>query len=166
MMHFPHYHRKRSWQIFILGILTGTIIAYSMIIFMYGKMYENVLIDRSELQMEANELSVQNEALLQDKEMLQKQTTFTVQKIEVAFMNQKQASLDRLQIHQLEKLIKQEMEYVIGKEVSDISNHEQLLISVIENRTYAVEDEAYQIEIKRLTISETIKLTILLERDI
>lgn len=164
-MHFPHYHKKRGWQIFLLGILLGTVIGYSIVIFMYGKMYEDILFERGELQMKANELSVQNEALLQDKELLQKQVKFTVQKVEVVFINEKQASLDRLQLHQLEKLIKQEMEYVIGQEVSEISAHEQLLISVIENKTYTVEDDSYLIEIQRLSISETIKLTITVKRN-
>lgn len=162
-MHIPPYHKKRSWQIFFLGIFAGSVISYTVIMFMYGKMYENLLVEQSELQTKFNEVKAQNEALLEDKEKLQEKSNFIIQSIEVTFLNDQQLKLDRLSTHQFENMVKQELHYIIGKEVKSISDHDNLLISVIENKTYTLEDKSYHIEIKRISISEKVKLALIVK---
>src|SRR5690625_701163 len=162
-MHIPPYHKKRSWQIFFLGMFAGTIIAYTVIMFMYGKMYENLLVDQSELQTKFNEVKAQNEALLEDKEKLEEEANIIIHYIEITFLNDKQLKLDRVSTHQFENIVKQELHYIIGKEVKSVSDNDNLLISVIENKTYTVDDKSYKIEIKRISISEKVKLTLIVK---
>src|SRR5690625_2321082 len=162
-MHIPPYHKKRSWQIFFLGTFTGAVITYSLIMFMYGTMYENLLIEQSELQTKFNEVKAQNEALLEDKEKLEEKSNFIIKSIEVTFLNDQQLKLDRLSTHQFETMVKQELHYIIGKEVKSISDNDNLLISVIENKTYTVDDKSYHIEIKRISISDQVKLTLIVK---
>jgi len=162
-MHIPPYHKKRSWQIFFLGTFAGVVITYAVIMFMYGKMYENLLIEQSELQTKLNEVKAQNEALLEDKEKLQEKSNFIINSIEITFLNDKQLKLDRLSTHQFENMVKQELHYIIGKEVKSISDNDNLLISVIENKTYTLEDKSYHIEIKRISISEKVKIALVVK---
>src|SRR5690625_2309422 len=162
-MHIPPYHKKRTWQIFFLGTFAGAIVSYVIIMFMHGEMYENLLVEQSELQTKYNEVKAQNEALLEDKEELEEKSNFLIQELEVNFLNDKQLKLDRLSTHEFENMVKQELHYIIGKEVKSVSDNDNLLISVIENKTYTLEDKSYHIEIKRISISEKVKIALVVK---
>src|SRR5699024_12371494 len=69
------YHKKRNWQIMITGIWIGAIIGYIILIFMYGRMYEQTLTDQVRMQTEISELERQNKALLEDKEDLEEKSS-------------------------------------------------------------------------------------------
>lgn len=157
-MHIPPYHKRRSWQIFILGLLMGSLIAYFVLVFMYGKMYEAILTENIALQAEVRELTQQNEALVNDKEKLQAKSTLTVQTITIHFINEKQFRFDQLIVHQLNDLIKQELRDIIGKDVRTVSESSQLLISLIENKKYTVDDLSYHFIVRKLTIAEEMTL--------
>lgn len=159
-MHIPPYHKKRSWQILMVGAFIGSIIAYVVLVFMYGKMYEAVLTERIQLQTKIAELERQNEALLQDKEELEEQTTVIIQSIQIQFMNGQELRFDRLITHQLEDLIKQEINFIIGKDVKSISASDELLVTVIENKTFTIDDLSYQFEVKKLYLSEQVKISL------
>ncbi|MBO1003390.1 sporulation membrane protein YtrI [Pseudogracilibacillus auburnensis] len=159
-MHVPPYHKKRSWQILIIGILIGSVIAYLVLAYMYGKMYENVLSDRIQLQSKITELERQNEALLHDKEELEEQKTISIHSIDIEFMNKEDMRFDRLITHQLEDLIKQEINDIIGKDVKSVAENDDLLVTVIENKTFTIDDLSYQFEVKKLYISEQVKLSL------
>src|SRR5699024_9464248 len=114
IMHVPPYYRKRSRQVFIVGVVVGTIIAYLIFVLMYGKLYGDLLIERTELETELKDLQRQNETLLLDKEQLQREQRLTVQTIDIHFVNGKQLRFDRLTIHQLSSLRSEERR--VGKE--------------------------------------------------
>lgn len=157
-MHIPPYHKKRSWQIFLVGVWVGAIIAYVVLVFMYGRMYEDVLSEQIQLETKIGELERQNETLLQDKEDLQEKTPDTILSISMQFINKDDLHLDRLITHQLEDLVKNELSSVIGKEIDSVSENDQLLIELIENQTFTIDDLSYQFEVKKVSFSETLKL--------
>src|SRR5699024_3912322 len=103
-MHVPPYHKKRSFQVFLLGMFVVSIIAYIILAFMYGKMYENILTYNMKLQSTVEELERRNEALLADKQSLEKRN-LTVQSVEINFSNTEDLRMDRLILPQLEDLI-------------------------------------------------------------
>src|SRR5690625_4708595 len=115
-MHFSPYHKKRIWQIFIVGIMTGAILAYFIFTYMHGKMYEEVLLDKIQLQKKVEELQRQKFIIQQDKEHLQEKNTLTINMIEIEYINSGQLKLDRLITHQFDVLIKEELHNVIGKD--------------------------------------------------
>src|SRR5699024_11882729 len=59
----------------ITGIWIGAIIGYIILIFMYGRMYEQTLTDQVRMQTEISELERQNKALLEDKEDLEEKSS-------------------------------------------------------------------------------------------
>src|SRR5699024_9923825 len=127
--------------------------------FMYGKMYENILTDNMKLQSTVEELERRNEALLEDKESLEERN-LTVQSVEINFSNTEELRMDRLILHQLEDLIRSEVSEVIGREIDSIAENDDLLISLIENKTFTIDDFSYQFDVVKLSISETVRFTI------
>lgn len=159
-MQIPPFYKYKSYQIFILGALSGAIIAYIVLLYMHGKMYENVLVEQVELKMEIKEIRKQNEILIDDKEEMEAQSAATVKGIQIDFENAKELKFDRLSTLQLENMVKNELANVIGKTIQSVSESDDLLVTVIENKTFTIEDHSYQFEVKKISISEQIKLTL------
>lgn len=159
-MHISPYHKKRSVQHFLLGVFTGTIIAYLIFTYMYGKMYEDVLLDKIQLQTKVSEVERQNEVLLLAKEDLQEKAILTIDAIEITFLNTDELKLDRLITHQFEDLIKQELTDIIGKDSQSVALNDEMLIMLIENKKYIIDDLTYEFKVRKLTISNKIKLTL------
>lgn len=162
-MHIPPYFKKRSWQYFLIGAFFGGIIAYVILLFMYGTMYETLYQDNLTLRNHLEELKSQNEALLKAKEDSEEKVDdeLTIQRIDVSIANANQLQLDRLIIYELEGLIKQDLNHVIGQKIQVISETSALLISAIENKTYLVDNFSYQFETSQLTISQTLKVILI-----
>jgi len=159
-MQIPPFYKYKSYQIFILGALSGAIIAYIVLLYMHGKMYENVLVEQVELKMEIKEIRKQNEILIDDKEEMEAQSEATVKGIQINFENAKELKFDRLSTLQLENMVKNELANVIGKTIQSVSESDDLLVTVIENKTFTIDDYSYQFEVKKISISEQIKLTL------
>lgn len=159
-MHFPPFYKAKSYQIFILGALSGALIAYLILLYMHGKMYEEVLIEQVELKMEIKEIKKQNEILIDDKEEMEAQSTATVKGIQIDFQNAEELKFDRLSTLQLENMIKSELANVIGKTIQSVSESDDLLMTVIENKTFTIDDYSYQFEVKKISISEQIKISL------
>lgn len=159
-MHPFPFHKKRSYQIFILGTLLGAIIAYIILLYMHGKMYENVLVEQVKLKMEIKELKKQNETLIDDKEEIEEQTEATVKAIQVEFTNAEKLKFDRLTTLQLENMVKSELSNIIGKTIKSVSESDDLLVTVIENKTFTIDDQSFIFEVKKVSISEKIKLSL------
>ncbi|MFC2948643.1 sporulation membrane protein YtrI [Virgibacillus sediminis] len=160
-MHIPPYHRKKTWQRFIVGAVTGAVMAYLVYLYIYGSLYEQLLEENYQLQSELEEVKRHNEALLEDNEELDKKTKtpVTVETIQVKISNGKDLKLDDLILHQLEEMIKEEINHLVGKDLSAIANSDELLISTIENKSFTVDGFTYFFKIEKLLISTDIKLT-------
>lgn len=159
-MHIPPYHKKRSWQILLIGAFFGAVIAYLLLVFMYGHMYEASLSEQIQLETKIKELTRQNQALMEDKEDLQEKSDPTILSIHLQFLNEKDLHLDRLITHQLEDLLQNELGAVIGREVDSVAENDQLLIDLIENQTFTIDDLSYSFEVKKIAISTKLRLSL------
>lgn len=161
-MHVPPYHKKIGWQRFFVGAFFGAIIAYCILMYMHGIMYERLITEHQELQSVADDLKRQNEVLSKDNQDLDDRYNekVAIESIELTIINEKQLKLDRLLRHQLEEYIKAEIEHTIGKPLSSIAENDLLLISAIENKTFKVDDFSYQMQVQTLTISKVIRITL------
>ncbi|WP_156291450.1 sporulation membrane protein YtrI [Oceanobacillus salinisoli] len=161
-MHIPPYYKKPSWQFFIVGAVFGSLIAYLILLYMYGSMYEDLIRENQELESEIRELTIQNEALIEDNEDLNEKTNEapTVESLEVEIPNWEELKLDRLIVHDLEEMVKEEIHHLIGEEISVVAESDFLLERAIENKGFKIDDVTYYFEVTKLTISETVKLTL------
>lgn len=159
-MHIPPYYKKKSWQRFFVGTIFGAVIGYCVLLYMYGSMYEDLLGQNIELQSQVKELK-----LLQDSEDEEEpKASYTVNKIELGFTNEKELKLDTLLKHQLEGLIMEEIGHIVGQDVHVVAEGKQLLESTIVNKEFTIDDLTYIFTVKKLVITETVE--IMLEGDV
>lgn len=161
-MHIPPYFKKRHWQWLIIGLCFGASISYALFIFMYGVMYEKLLEENFQLITEVTELEERNKALLQDQQQLdeQKMKLMTIDSIDIHLENAEQMGFDRLAVLQLKELIKREVSHIIGKDIESISDSDELLVKIIENKPFKVGDFFYYFQVIRLTIGNKVKISV------
>lgn len=159
-MHIPPYHKKRSYQLFLLGAVFGTIIAYLVLLFMYGKMYERAIYDQLELQTALTELEAQHEALLEEQEEREEKSSAVITSLQIEFVNAEELKFDRLITLQIEDLVKRELADIIGKSIQSVSDSDDLLVTIIENKTFTIDDLSFEFEVKKISISERVKLSL------
>ncbi|MFC4022551.1 sporulation membrane protein YtrI [Oceanobacillus longus] len=162
-MHIPPYHRKTTWQRFFAGAFFGGFIAYFILIYMYGTMYEELLAENMEFTSQIRDLKDQNEALLKDKEDLDEKSRepLTVSSIVITIVEGDQLKMDRLIELQLEEMIIEEINHLVGEEVDMINKSDQLLLSAIENKGFTIEDVTYYFEVNKLTIASELEVSVI-----
>lgn len=160
-MHIPPYHKKKSVQRFLAGTFAGAVIAYLLFVYMHGSMYSHLLEENRDLKSEVTELRNQNEALLEDNENLGEKSKepIKVETIDITITNEEDLS-DSLIIHDLEELIREEITHIVGKNVSIISESDDLLKATIEGKDFTVDDFTYQFTVETLVIHQTVKIAV------
>ncbi|QKY69670.1 sporulation membrane protein YtrI [Lentibacillus sp. CBA3610] len=160
-MHIPPYHKKPSFQRFLVGMFIGAVIAYFVFVYMHGSMYGQLLEENRDLKSEVTELNNQNEALLEDNEDLDEQSKepIKVEAIEITIINEEDLP-DRLIIHDLEELMKEEIEHIIGQDLSIISESDGLLTATLENKVFTVDDFEFQFTVEKLYLTPTVKISV------
>src|SRR5699024_654813 len=125
-MQIPPFYKYKSYQIFILGALSGAIIAYIVLLYMHGKMYENVIVEQIELKMEIKKIRKQKEILIDDEEEMEAQADATVKGNKIKFENEKKLKFDRHSTLQIENMVKNELENVSEKTSQSVSESDDL----------------------------------------
>ncbi|MFS0673061.1 sporulation membrane protein YtrI [Ornithinibacillus sp. 179-J 7C1 HS] len=161
-MHVPRYHKKPGWQRFLVGMLFGALISYWVVIFMYGTMYQEKVIENSKLHEELNDAENRILALEKDNEDLNEKSKqkIVIEEIELEILNAKELKIDMLLQNELEGLVKEEIKDIIGKDLLMVAESDTLLLSSIENKSYKVDDFSYDFEIKRLIIAPTVRIIV------
>lgn len=159
-MHVPQVRGRKKRQQFLLGLFVGFLCGYGLLMYMYGTMYEELYEENLTLSMKVEELEKINESLIKDQEKENEQQ-MSVSAIEIEITNHRQLKLDRLIVHQLSEMVKKEIQHIIGQDLHIISESDQLLISTIENKDFTIDDFTYKFEIKKLTITQTVKIQLL-----
>jgi len=161
-MHIPPVYKRPSWQRFLIGVVVGVVVAYVIMLFMYGTIYEQIVQENSELRASNKELTNFNDALLEDKEEAEEQEAkpYTIEQIDIMIENEKELRLDRLATHQLEELITDEIDLIIGKSVQSTAENNELLIAAIENKTFKIDGFSYSFEVSRFILYSTAKITL------
>lgn len=161
-MHIPRYYRKPGWQRFLVGIFFGALISYWIVLFMYGTMYERLLEENSKIQQKLNNAENKILALEKDNVDLNEKSKqkITVEEIDLVILNAEELKIDTLLQHQLEGLVKEEIQDIIGRDVASLTESDSLIMSSIENKTFRVDDFTYYFVIERLIISPTIRIVV------
>lgn len=161
-MHIPPMYKRPAWQRFLIGTVVGAFLAYLVLLFIYGTIYEQVVQENSELRASNKELTNFNNALLEDQEEAEEKesTPYTIERIDIVIENEDELRLDRLATHQLEELIMDEIDLIIGKNVQSTAENNELLIATIENKTFKVDDFIYTFEVSKFILYSTVKITL------
>ncbi|PKR79277.1 hypothetical protein CEY16_05925 [Halalkalibacillus sediminis] len=161
-MHFPPYYKKKTWQAFFIGIFAGTIIGYMIFIYMYGVHTERWIEENLTLRNELSEVQNENELLKQDKDDLSEENEkkFTIQKVEIEWLNATELKLDRITLLRLNEKVQAQVQPVIGRSIQSVHDQKELLIRTIENKTYPLNDINYQMEVVHMTLSTTMTISL------
>lgn len=161
-MHIPPLHKRTTWQRFFIGVAVGAFLAYLILLFMYGTMYEKTIQNNSELQSTNNELKKYNDALIEDQEEAEEREDqpYKIDQITIDITNEKELMLDRLATHQLEELVMEEIDLIIGKSVQSVAENNALLIATIENKSFKVDDASYTFEVTQFILYSTVNVTL------
>ncbi len=161
-MHIPPIYKRPAWQRFLIGTVVGAFSAYIILLFMYGTIYEQVVQENSELRASNKELTNFNNALLEDKEEAEEQESkpYTIEQINITIENEKELRLDRLATHQLEELIIDEIDLIIGKSVQSTAENNELLIAAIENKTFKIDSFSYTFKVSKFVLYSTVNITL------
>lgn len=161
-MHIPPHYKRPSWQRFFLGVVTGILVGYVIMLFMYGTMYEQVVDENRTLRASNKELTNYNKALIEDQEEAEERVNapYTIERIQFNIENEKELRLDRLASHELEELLIDEIDVVIGKSVSSVAENNALLIAAIENKSFKVDDFTYTFTVKKFILYSTVLFTL------
>ncbi|WP_121639476.1 sporulation membrane protein YtrI [Virgibacillus sp. Bac330] len=159
-MHIPPYHKKVTWQRFFVGVMVGGVIAYCILLYMYGTMYEDLIIRTNHMQSEISQLRNQNESLLADNDELNEKSVkqVTIESISFTVKNTEELRIDRLIAGKLEELVQEELKHIIGKDLSIIAESDSLIVASLENKTFTVEEFDYTFSVNKLIISNNIKI--------
>ena len=126
-------------------------------------MYERLFEKNLSLQSQVSELESQNNALSEDKKAIDEENKerLTVERIEIVIANADKLQLDRLIIHQLDDMIKKEINHIIGNDIRTVSESVKLLQSTIQNKEFSIDDFTYYFEVETMTISNTVEFTLI-----
>ncbi|SFD60675.1 hypothetical protein SAMN05216238_102390 [Lentibacillus persicus] len=160
-MHIPPYYKKSSFQRFLVGAFTGAVVAYFIFVYMHGNMYGELLQENRDLKSEVRELKQQNDALLEDNQNLDEKAKepVKVETIDITIVNEEDLP-DKLIIHDLEELMKEEINHIIGKDLSIIAESDGLLEATIENKVFSIDDFEFQFTIEKLYLTPTVKISV------
>lgn len=161
-MHIPPLHKRPGWQRFLIGTVVGAFVAYIILLFMYGTIYEQIVQENSELRASNKELTKYNSALLEDQEESEEieSKPYTIERIQLVIENEQELRLDRLATHQLEELILDEIDLIIGKSVQSTAESNELLIATIENKSFKIDDFTYTFKVSKFILYSTVKITL------
>ncbi|NWO13038.1 sporulation membrane protein YtrI [Virgibacillus sp.] len=159
-MHIPPYHKKVTWQRFFVGVMVGGVIAYCILLYMYGTMYEDLIIRTNHMQSEISQLRNQNESLLADNDELNEKSVkqVAIESISFTVENTEELRIDRLIAGKLEELVQEELKHIIGKDLSIIAESDSLIVASLENKTFTVKEFDYTLSVNKLIISNNIKI--------
>lgn len=158
-MHVPAFLKIKHWQFFILGFLSGTVISYLLLLFLFGNMYHNLHIDLASQTTERNELKRQIKSLQKDKASLENEP-LKIESITFKLLANKQTKLTRLQELELEELLQKEVHLLIGKNLDAFIDHYDTFIALLERKTFTVDDQQYKVKTSQLIVHETVEWTV------
>lgn len=159
-MRIPEYYKYRDWQVLIAGMTFGCIISWCVFLFMYGTLQEKQLFQIEDLQMELQSLKKDKEILIENiKETnLENQKKLIVQNIETSILNAKEYKLDILRKLEIKKMIEDDMDSILTKNIEDVSTNLEFIIKMIEHRDYKFEDLTYSVKVSRIALSTILKI--------
>lgn len=159
-MRIPEYYKYRGWQVLFAGMALGCIISWCVFLFMYGTLQEKQLFKIEELQMELQSLKKDKEILIENiKETNQENhKKLVVQNIEISILNAEDHKLDILRKLEIKKMIEDDMDSILTKNIENVSTNLEFIIKTIENRDYKFEDFTYSVKVSRISLSSTLKI--------
>lgn len=132
----------------IAGMLIGAIVLTIVVSYRMDKLYENI----AALENVINE----KDAKLKKLEESINTMYFVLQDIEIIIEFEGEDAGDEIDRIEIEKAIKEKYTELLGKEVKTIDP--DLVVKVVDQRLFRLEEKEYRLRVSKLLLSETLKL--------
>jgi hypothetical protein len=148
----PHHYRRKGYQRFFGGLIIGFIGGWMSFLLSFGGLQEDYITKIKQLQLEKDELKDQNQALLEDPVRLNEENikNLIIEEVVVYFDKESHDEIDKLPLHNLENVIKADLEIVLQKDVESVATNTKLIRQLLENRIFKIDDESYQVKVSEL----------------
>ncbi|MFC7061541.1 sporulation membrane protein YtrI [Halobacillus seohaensis] len=159
-MYIPPQLRKKEWRRFYAGCILGVITGYVLFVFINDQFHERLQEENIQLSTQLNELEAKYDGLLnaEKEDDDEESQALTIQEIVPSFSNAKELHIDKLTQHQLSSMVKDQLQTITGENIEEIASQSDLIIKIIENKSFIVEDFNYKLTIERLIISNQVIL--------
>ncbi len=165
-MRIPPLYRRKGYQRFFAGIIIGIIIGWSFFMLSYGELQDDYIKLIREKDNQIGKLKntidhYQDEDIQKNKEIEKK---LRIQEIDITFLNQEKIKLVGLSKIELEKSIHFQLHDLLTKDIESVSKHTNLIVKALENKTFIIENEKFQVKVYQMHLYTTLRLYLNVER--
>ncbi|WP_163101244.1 sporulation membrane protein YtrI [Peribacillus alkalitolerans] len=165
-MRIPPLYHQPLWQRFFAGFAIGGFISWFLFFYMYGGMQEKQIQMISNQEETIKDLEKKLGVLEEDYKALNKQNEekLLVQDISVAIENYKLYQLDRLSVMEAQESIKDDLDFLITKDIESVYAGKVLLKKSIENKIIEINKKRYKIEVTEMMFYTKVSIQVKIRR--
>ncbi|MGD6779864.1 sporulation membrane protein YtrI [Sutcliffiella horikoshii] len=162
-MRVPPYNRDPGWQRFFSGVVLGAIVGWLIFMLMYGVTLEKNIGDLIKYKEEVKSYKNRIHILTEDNDKLKEEKDqLKIEDFKISIINHEKYMLNSFSRSSIIARITEDLNDQVSKDVASIKDNRQLLIKVIENKSYALDDKRYYFEVDFLYIDTTIEMDLLI----
>ncbi|MBM7701223.1 sporulation membrane protein YtrI [Metabacillus iocasae] len=155
-------YKRSDWQRFFAGLAIGAIISWGVFLALYGMSQDARIKYFNDRKEEFEDLKRDKEIWMSEKEALNKENkrNLLIQdiKVRVATEQKEKYKLDSYSAYLIQESAKEEIEYLISKNIEDVYNSNQLLKKAIENKEYKIDKMLYTVEVHEILFYTTLSV--------
>ncbi|WP_404468688.1 sporulation membrane protein YtrI [Sutcliffiella horikoshii] len=162
-MRVPPYNRDPGWQRFFSGVVLGAIVGWLIFMLMYGVTLEKNIGDLIKYKEEVKSYKNRIHILTEDNDKLKEEKDqLKIEDFKISIINHEKYMLNSFSRSSIIARITEDLNDQVSKDVASIKDNRQLLIKVIENKSYSLDDKRYYFEVDFLYIDTTIEMDLLI----
>lgn len=162
-MRVPPYNRDPGWQRFFSGVVLGAIVGWLIFMLMYGVTLEKNIGDLIKYKEEVKSYKNRIHILTEDNDKLKEEKDqLKIEDFKISIINHEKYLLNSFSRSSIIARITEDLNDQVSKDVASIKDNRQLLIKVIENKSYTLDDKRYYFEVDFLYIDTTIEMDLLI----
>ncbi|CAG9619619.1 sporulation membrane protein YtrI [Sutcliffiella rhizosphaerae] len=162
-MRVPPYNRDPGWQRFFSGTVIGAILGWLIFIWMYGTSVDIYVSELSEYKDTVKKLEERIDILTEDNDKLnEEKDQLEIEDFKITIINHEKYMLNSFSSSSIIARITEDLNHLVSKDLANIKENRELLIKMIENKRYALDDKEYYFEVNFLYIDTTIEIDLLI----
>ncbi|SDH74236.1 sporulation membrane protein YtrI [Alteribacillus bidgolensis] len=161
-MRIPPYYRRPGWQRFFAGIMMGALGGWAFFLFQFGAVHEELVIEINKQRIQIENQKEQIDILRSEekKRNEENEKKLTIQETNINFTNEQKLRLNELALYELKQQVDDEVKFLKNKNIESVVEGKELIKKAIENKTYKVGDNEYQLHIEEMYIYTSLELHI------
>ncbi|MCM3619435.1 sporulation protein [Sutcliffiella horikoshii] len=162
-MRVPPYNRDPGWQRFFTGVVIGGIIGWLIFMLMYGITLEENLSALKKYKDEVKSYKDRIHILTEDNDKLKEEKDqLKIEDFNISIINHEKYMLNSFSRSSIVARITEDLNHLVSKDIASIKDNKELLIKVIENKSYSLDDKKYYFEVDFLYVDTTIEIDLLI----